>query len=57
MEYGTLGTLTLSHEEIETAISRLEQLWTDTFAWARVYMVTYGECPAQNPFQATEPAA
>ncbi len=36
VEYGTLGTPTLSHPDIESAISRLEQFWQDAIARATI---------------------
>ncbi len=36
VEYGTPGTTTLSHEDIERAIARLEQFWYDAISWARI---------------------
>jgi hypothetical protein len=36
-EYGTPGTTTLSHDDIELAITRLEQLWDDAVSLAQPY--------------------
>lgn len=56
-EYGTPGTPTLTHDDVEDAVAHLERFWTDALTWARLYTATYGECPRTDPLRATEPAA
>ncbi len=41
VEYGTPDTPTLSHDEIEHAIARLDRFWADAFVWARLYATTH----------------
>ncbi len=38
LEYGSLGTRVLSHEDIERALARLERFWRNRMEWDQLYM-------------------